>query len=418
MENILVICYSFPPNPGVGGRRWAKFSKYLAQNNYKVHTVYNFNESSKTSEWVDDTIHENIIHYPQKIFYPNIFSSTPKSIFDKLEYRFWLLFFKIVSKGSLYDRAFFWKRKLLEVSKKIIIDHNVKNVIVTGPPFRLFYYSTFLKRDFKHINLILDFRDPWTDNTSFLGFDSLSKKRMLVEKKMEDDSIRIADHIISANDYLSQIFKRRYPELANKFSTIINGFDPDENIYNPIKNDQTNDIRCVLAGSLYPDLEYIFIPLLNFLKDLQINNAALYNRLYFDFYGNIDKNLEQLIKQYNLSCIKIHGFQKLNFVKQKLSDANYCLMFSAPNHSSNFNTKFYEYISLKKTVIHFSNEGAISDFLIKNKLGFAVRPEKFKEDMDKLMTDIEEEKNIYNYNFDSSMFSIKSLTIKIEKLFI
>ncbi len=418
MKDILVLCYSFPPNPGVGGRRWAKFAKFLSRKNYRLHVVSNLNTSSGISEWIGDVQAPNIINYTQNVFYPEVYISNPKTLIEKLQYRFWLFFFKIFSKGTFYDRSFFWKKTVLKDVKKIIIENEIKNVVVSGPPFRLFYFMAILKKEIGNINLIIDFRDPWTDNTSFLGFDSLSDKRMAFEKMMEQEVVTQANHVISANDYLTEIFKVKYPAMAQKFSTIINGYDSDENPVSTNSAAKNDSITFVLAGTLYPDLEYLFVPFLNYLNELRSNKPGLFKKLSFDFYGKIDDKLEKLIKQHRMECIHLHGFQKLALVKQKLSNADYCMLFTAPNHASNFNTKFYEYISIRKPIVHFSNNGAISDFLLENGLGYAIRPDTLEQDMDRLLGETERKEVVFNENFNAQVFNVEYLTSEFEKLLI
>ncbi len=97
---------------------------------------------------------------------------------------------------------------------------------------------------------------------------------------------------------------------------------------------------------------------------------------------------------------------------QAIVDADYCLMFTPPNHSDNFNTKFYEYIALRKPIIHFSNDGTISRFLVENKLGIPVNPASFENDMNFLF---EEVPRVYNYGFDLSNFDIKKIAVELEK---
>ncbi|MES2513957.1 MAG: hypothetical protein V4580_07415 [Bacteroidota bacterium] len=419
MNDILVICYSFPPNVGVGGRRWAKFAKCLAKSNYRVHVISNLNKSEKKSEWVDDVDHKNIINHPQSVFYPEVFVSNPSTIIQKISYRMWLLFFKIVSKGTFYDRSFFWKNTIYKTAKQLIKEHQIKNVIVSGPPFRLLYYTAKLKSELKDINLIVDFRDPWTDNTSFLGFDKISKRRMNFEKQMERYVIQNADHIISANEYLTHIFQTKYPKEAGKFSTIINGYDKTEI---PQRANQIttniNELNFVLAGTLYADLKYVVNPFLDYLRYIEANPQVVKMKLNFHFYGQLDSEIEKLIRSYALKSVFIHGFKPLAFVKQKLSEADFCLLFTTPHHASNFNTKFYEYISIKKPIIHFSNDGQISDFIIANNLGFAVRPNSFKTDFDVIINAINKNDLHYNPSFNSAKFEIEYLTQEVETLLI
>jgi len=420
LKNTLIICYSFPPNPGVGGRRWAKFAKYLSEYDNQLFVVSKLNTQSTESEWVNDIKSDSIKPIYLDVFYPDAYVNAPNSIFKKIQYRCWLVFFKVFSRGSLYDRSFFWRNAINEKVKNIITENKIKNLIVTGPPFRLMYYSALLKLQLKDINLILDFRDPWTDNTSFLGFDALSNRRRVFEKKMEDFAISNANHVISANDYLTDIFKKRYPVSQSKFCTIINGFDSAENTaLNLVATEsEKSTIIFTLAGTLYSDLEYIFVPFLNFLKGLERKNEKLYHKLRFNFYGSIDSKLINVIKEYNLSCITLHGFKPLSYVKQQLVDSDFCLIYTAPNHSSNFNTKFYEYISLKKPIAHFSNYGKISQFLEENSLGFSITPDKLETDFLSMVEVYENKKFEYNLKFDTSEYDVKFLAEKVNNLLI
>jgi hypothetical protein len=417
VKKVLIICYSFPPNPGVGGRRWAKFAKCLAKNDYDIHVVLNHNKSSKISEWNKDVGDAHIIKHTQNVFYPSIFTEIPRTFLGKITYRFWLLFFKLFSKGSLYDKAFFWKKAILKDVKKIIVENEIKNVIVTGPPFRLLYFTALLKNELKDINLIIDLRDPWTDNTSFFGFNTISEKCMDFEKMMEKEVVSKANYVISVNDYLTEIFKKKYSLFQEKFITLHNGFDIDEVLLSSnVAEVKKEKIDFILIGSLYPELEYIFIPFLEYLKNNK--NFSCLEKITFHFYGQVDYKLEQLIKSYALASIKFYGVQKIDYVKQKVVESDFCMMFTSPNHASNFNTKFYEYTSMRKPIVHFSNPGDISNVIISNNLGFAIRPDTFKQDFEKMLEAITLNEFKYNANYNLNEFEITHLTSKLETLFI
>ena len=70
-EPILIICHSFPPNSGIGGRRWAKFAKELAHRGYTVHVIRNSTTARvRTSLWTNDVKNPNIIAHPLPDRYP------------------------------------------------------------------------------------------------------------------------------------------------------------------------------------------------------------------------------------------------------------------------------------------------------------------------------------------------------------
>lgn len=415
MKKILVICYSFPPHPGIGGRRWAKFSKCLAKKDYNIFVVSKQNTSKAKSEWFSDIIAPNIKLFPKNVFYPEVFNSYPTSYINKLIYRFWILFFRLFSPGLLYDRSFFWKKTVNKEVKDLIEREQIKTVIITGPPFKYFYFLARLKQKKNfNFNLILDFRDPWTDNTTFMGLSSLSEKRISFERNLEKFSISYADKVVSANQYNTEILIKKYPEFQSKFITIENGIDLDDYKNIPSQNKESNKIVFTLAGSLYNGTEYIFIPFLTFLLDLKQTSPNFYDQLRFDFYGNVDKKIEALINSSNLDIIKLHGHVEKQEVISAMNRTDYCMIFIAPNHFDNFNTKFYECLALRKPIALFSNEGAISEFLRTHNLGIAIRPETFKEDFTKLLS--YQAKTDYNYHFDLSPFTIEALTAKLETI--
>jgi hypothetical protein len=69
--DILIIAYKFPPMGGIGTRRWAKFSKYLARKGYKVHILtINYPYIDKMNWYKDIADEKKIIIHRVKPCYP------------------------------------------------------------------------------------------------------------------------------------------------------------------------------------------------------------------------------------------------------------------------------------------------------------------------------------------------------------
>ena len=62
-KKILLICYSFPPFPGIGGRRWAKFVKNLIKEDCELFVIGAEHRMGKPSNWINDVSGSDKIHY-------------------------------------------------------------------------------------------------------------------------------------------------------------------------------------------------------------------------------------------------------------------------------------------------------------------------------------------------------------------
>lgn len=408
----------FPPNAGIGGRRWAKFAKYLAEQGYIIHVITAQQTNSQLSEWATDAIHTNINNYFLPTKYPSILEKTPTTLFEKLEYRFWMLFFKWYSKGTLFDRSVFWKKQLVKKASELITEYNIKNVIVTIPPYKLAHHCIALKHTHKNINLIVDYRDPWADNKSFHGFKNLSSNRLQHEVKIENEVLCAADKIITVADNMTQKLVNRNITDASKFLTIQNGFDESDILLQCEDQPSTDKIKFIYAGSLYSNLNYVITPLLQELQQLKRNNKELYNRFEFSFYGNQDEQLKQLIKEADLDVITVYGQIPLKQVYQNIQRSHFCLLFSAPDHAFSFNTKFFEYLACRKPILLFSNIGETSRFIKDNTLGFVITPTNFKQSFTDFLYHVIDKKFDFNTSFDLAPYSVKTKLKDLEQILV
>lgn len=145
-KHILLVSYVFPPYPGIGGRRWAKFAKYLAAKGFVIHVICAKSPFEEQSLFNEDIKNVNIRVYPMKANYPYALKKNTESLIDKINYRLSLILMKLTIKGNYYDRAAFWKKQILKESTRLIKEFNINNVIVSGAPFSLLYYLIELKK--------------------------------------------------------------------------------------------------------------------------------------------------------------------------------------------------------------------------------------------------------------------------------
>ncbi len=414
-KKLLIILYTFPPFPGIGGRRWAKFAKYLAMKEYDVHVICCENVFPEQSLWTKDVKHKNIKTYPLPAKYPDVMLHGVKSMMGKLSYRFWKMRFSFSSKGVLFDRTMFWQEQLMAKASAIIESEKIENVIASIPPYRLATYSIVLKKKYPNINLVVDYRDPWADNKSYHGFKDLSPERLKHELQLEEEVLNKADKVITVSDKMTEMLKARSAN-PSKISTILNGFDPADILAPVPKQSSSDKIRFIYAGTLYSNLEYIADPLFAYISKLKKENSDLYSRISFEFYGNHNPELANKITALNDKAVSVHPSMPLDKIQEVLRAGDFCVLMSAPDHTFAFNTKFCEYLANRKPILLFAYPGETANFIKQNKLGFVVNPQALDRDMDSFFADMQNIVSSYNSQYNLEPFSIPALTGEIEKL--
>lgn len=416
MKSVLIICYSFPPYPGIGGRRWAKFAKYLQKNGNKVYAICAENPYNYNSSWNNDV--REIETHQLPIRYPLPLITFPTSISGRILYKISLLKVKLLSKGNYYDKTIFWEKQLKRKCADLIQKHNIKNVICSVGPFNMSQHVINLKQQFPDVNFILDYRDPWTNNKMAFGFMSISEKRLLYETQVERSVLEKYDLItgVSAqfNEHFEQITSNR--KEFNKYYTLPNGYDNDDfSAINPfeIQGINSNEIMIVFAGTFYDKSIHVLKKLIN---EWNILNTAkqIENNLKFVFLGTMSQEGIDLIRS-NDAFIWL-GKRTLPETNYIVSRADYCSLFLTDDLDYSFSTKFYEYIAQNKKTLAFSRYyGYTSKYIDANKIGYGIYFDNMKEKLVHI-SKVGKPMPIDCRNFDASRFDISKLTIELEQL--
>jgi glycosyltransferase involved in cell wall biosynthesis len=315
-------------------------------------------------------------------------------------------------KGNYYDRSLFSKSVLTSKMTQLIKKENIKTVIITCPPFRHAYFASRLKSSFPQIRFIIDLRDPWTDNTTFLGFDTLSPQRSEYELMLEEEAMKMADKVICVNDYYKKLLQKKYPMEKDKFVHLMNGFDYDDLQVGTKSAEEGVIVTC--AGTVYSAVEFLFKPFLNF---IDAETSFLRNsKIKFRFYGSVDTNVKKLLKEQHNEFLEFHPVINSEEIHRKIGGSSAVMMFIAPNHGDNFNTKFYEYLAHRKPIILFANSGEIADFIEFNKLGSHVQVPGFHEALLKTLQEISSGTIEMNNKFSLDAFNIINLNDKLLKI--
>lgn len=401
-KKILIISYTFPPAPGIGGRRWAKYGKYLHRNGFDISVIAAKNKNTKKSPWLKDIEEINgrikYINFP----YPRIISKTTYNLADKVLYRLTLLFLKFFSKGSFYDKTLFSKRKTRLLIEKRIKD-GYKTIIATGAPFNVLFYTATLKKKYPELNIISDIRDPWTWGESY-GMATISKKKRNQEKEKEKAVLVYSNFITVPSEAMQNKLLEKYPLFAEKIKLLPHAFDNDDFFFEksrikPPKNEKT---QIIFGGAVYDSLEQHFSQLEQVMPKI-INNCD------FHFYTHDTQTIPVEIRKQ----VELHVVMPAASFFKKVQNADYYLILFPERVKDFISTKFYEIVKLRIPIIIISENGKAGDFIQKNGLGIHILPQNLS---DKLPEFILTKTFKYNHNFNIDEFSYSHSTKKLERL--
>jgi glycosyltransferase involved in cell wall biosynthesis len=412
-KKLLLVCFSFPPFPGIGGRRWAKFAKYLAKEGFELHVVGAGNPKSDRSEWIGDVNSPNIKLHPVPLGYTSVLSFPPTSIIQKMIYKLlWNLSDRFI-KGNSQDKIFFVRKRFVAKIEEVLKTETISALIVTIPPYKLSYYILPLKKKYPDVKFIVDYRDPWTDNRSYHGFSSISKERLIEEIKFENEVLNSYDAIMDVNTESLAILKQRLSQ-KDKLFHIPNGFDTEDyDLPFTVKEKKDDKIRFIYSGSFYPNLVYLLEPLINCLRQVKTLNPKTYSRIEFNFYGTIDHTAKEFLEKSGMEVMNYHGSVSKKEIIQRISESDYCLLFSAFDHGAAFNTKFYEYLCFRKPIIYLGPEGKLSSFISHNAIGYAFTPHSLETTGVKKLIEIINDPVTFNTELNINDFDICNITKKV-----
>ncbi len=410
-KNVLIINYVFPPYPGIGGRRWAKFAKYLHRRGHKVYVIAAKNPFDYESTFIEDIKElpkENLFYLPS--LYPKIMISPLKSGWDKLKYQFWYRVLPLFTDGNYYDRSMFWKKQLQNKIEELIQSKNIQTIIVTGPPFHYVYYTIQLKEKYPNIKFIVDYRDEWTFN-GVHGIDIIGKKRKQKELEKEKYVCERGDMVITCDKTILAYLKTSYN--INSYELIMHSYDKEDFTFEKNKNNNAlNDYHRIVVA-VFGTLEGRdkLNKICDFLMELKTKDELFFNRIKLNFYLlnpiplEIHKELSDTIRfYYNYSAKKL--FENILY-------SDYILVVTTDRAKDFFTSKFPEIFYMKKRILFYCKKGYVSGFIEQHKIGIHLSENDFNE---KFLYALQHPEAFSYENFPIEEWSYAYRTDELERL--
>ena len=364
MNKVLLIAYHFPPLGGGGVFRTLKFTKYLPEFGYQPHVLTVKNPMYRIK---DPTLIREIppsAKVYRTFSFEHIILRAPRLLGINLKWFY------------VPDENIGWLPSAVRQGEKIIRKANIDIVYATAPIFTSFLIGFLLKRKTGK-PLVVDYRDPWTQNV-FIEYPSKLHKK--IEDKLEKFVLETADHVIVTSDPMKHHLVEKYPFTKGKIDTITNGFDPEDFKNLTVKKDKEKFV-IAYTGSLYGRRtgEKVFMAF----RDLIKANPELETKIQVLITGLISKQDVFSIEKFGLkNVIKLLGYRSHKESLSLMANADILLLMMSLEEVCNARSgtltipgKVFEYLGMKRPILAIVPPGPAANIIRSTKTGVVVSPQ-------------------------------------------
>ena len=322
--------------------------------------------------------------------------------------------------GIIQDKAIFFQDTLTAKASELIIKFEIKNVICSGPFHRASYFTTLLKKKFTNLNIIIDFRDRWTDGQVY-GIENVPHSVFFKESAFQKYTCENADYVISTYQEILNELKLEYKHLpSDKFILFSHNYDLDDypSISSlDIKSGAKEKIKFIYGGTINTAaFNDGFKPFFYALHKLKDSNNAVYNLIDVIIYGE-NYLLNKLVGKLNISdVVKIYPKTNEKEFYKNVSISDFLLVFLGNKWKDLFTTKSITYLPFRRPMLVVSEEGAVSKMVVKNKLGYHINPNDCHDNLVNLLQNYLSGSFEYDEHFDYTIYSYEKATNKLIQL--
>ncbi len=243
----------------------------------------------------------------------------------------------------------------------------------TGPPHSSHLIGAMLKR-LTGLPLVLDFRDPWSEDPWMMGDVNPWGRRLL--PWIERRALVAADRVVLNTARLHEAFMRRYPDLSDKFLTITNGYDPAilEDLGECVSKNSdsfgTSPARFCHTGGLYGPRDPS--TLIAVIADLIAEGRELcFHQIGSGTHCSTAKKIAD--ERGIASHVLIDGFMPHEEMLARARECDFGVIVQ-PNTQTQVPGKLFEMLALRKPILALTGDGATADIIRKYNVGVVAAP--------------------------------------------
>ena len=385
MKNILIVTYVFPPYVAVGGYRIIKFCKYLPLFGYNpiILTPEKPNTRAYDRNMLKQ-IDSSIRVYRTATLEPfrqqatgqktapsgNSDSNNPASpqassfsLLKKIKRN-------IKQNLSVPDSSFFWAWFGLKQGVQAVKKEKIDIILSSSPPQSVHMLANRIA-NMTSLPNVLDFRDLWTQNTSYAE-KNLPPYLLKRDRKYELKVLKDCSGIIANTDTFRNQLLEKNSFLDNEIvRTVTNGVDPDDFTKYVSERPKNEKFTMLYSGSLYgqhrnPD--FFLAAIQQWIKE----DLSVKEKLQIEFIGNKTPEYDNMVNKFGLSGI-VKGTEWMPQEKlfEKLIASDLLLLFQGFDSvlNSAIPRKLFEYMITNKDILAFAPDGEIPGLIEQYKCG-------------------------------------------------
>ncbi len=390
MNRVLVVAYFFPPAGAVGVYRTLKFVKYLPEFGWSPTVVTTANGKFPTYDAslmrlvpAGVVVHRARGSEALNEGFDRAQQAAPrKTLHARIHTRLYLLWHAV----AVPDTRVGWVPGAFRLARRLMREHDIRHVYVSGYPFSSFLVAAFLKLACG-ARVVIDYRDPWTQSITYQRWGV----RRWIDRRVEAWMVRRCDAVISNTRHNDARMAAEFGDgqPREKFVAIHNGFDADD--FTRIPRERTEKFTVTYAGAFYysvgsdyagglGDAMKTYSPLYFFaaLEAFFARRPEAKNRTRVRFMGVLGHGYDPHIAQHGLEAVVERvGYIDYDEHLRVLKNADVLLLVLSRGEKSRgwIPSKFFQYLGTGNPILAMAPEGEVREIVHETGAGVCVEPD-------------------------------------------
>ncbi|HOK96469.1 MAG TPA: hypothetical protein P5175_11145 [Anaerohalosphaeraceae bacterium] len=375
-KKVLMICYQFPPDMGVGSLRSRKYAQYLEDFGWECSVLTRcFGRDRK-------------VHFPGTVTITSVYAPDLSQWLGQLvrivqSLRRWLRK-KCSTVGSTNNPSAAAALSsdgmgmATQIQRMFLLPDTQFLWILAAIPFalwkqrdcRVIYTSAWpvschvlglLVHKLTGKPWVADYRDEWTLNTQWLP---PTRFHRWLGEKLDAACVRNARFVVNTTEIRTQNFIHKFGGNPNKYVTIHNGYDQQDIAPYLALTPPAEVLTLTSIGSLYGGRDPR--PLLNTLADCVHSGLIDKQQLLVRLIGVQSESLQSQIDQLGISeCV--HVIPRIPQLQafEHLAQSHIALLIGSEMERYAMTTKLYEYVGMGKKIFALVPPGPVQEFVVR-----------------------------------------------------